>query len=256
MPRVIVPVSDCVDIASHEIRAALLCTIDFSADVHVEPVAPVFPAFSIINGAFVVRLLADSYPDGTIFVSIVNSERVRPKAIVGTTRSRDFVFVGQNHGIFSWLARDFGLDELYDVDDHYLPKPGTPPTFAGKAITAPLAASIACGTAPAALGPSLDRDTMYQLPLSPGTIVHVDNFGLIKFIGSVGDVEDGTPVAVELKGHVLKARYTRRMMSLATGEWAVFPSSSLDLLELGVVRGSAAESTGAAVGDVVKVAVA
>jgi hypothetical protein len=107
--RFIVPVTDCVDIAANEIRATLLRAIDYDPRIVVEPIAPVLPAFSLLNGNFVFRLMADHYPPGTLFLSTVNAEKMRPASIVGRTDRGSFVFIGRNHGIFDWLTRDFGL---------------------------------------------------------------------------------------------------------------------------------------------------
>ena len=61
--RRILVITDCIDIASNEIRATLvreLENMNASSDVVIEPIAFV-KEFSIINANFIARLLAETY---------------------------------------------------------------------------------------------------------------------------------------------------------------------------------------------------
>lgn len=110
MKRKIVFITDCVDIAYNELRGTVLNYLK-NDEVEIEPVAPVAP-FSIINGNFVLRLMADSYPDGTIFSVILNPFKERPARLLGKTINKNFYFMGANTGVFTWFFKDFGISEL------------------------------------------------------------------------------------------------------------------------------------------------
>ncbi len=71
MKKRIVVITDCTDIAYNEIRGTILSNIKDEDNIIIEPVVSVKP-FSIINGNFILRLIADVYPDGTIFSIILN----------------------------------------------------------------------------------------------------------------------------------------------------------------------------------------
>lgn len=110
MKKRIVFITDCIDVAYNELRGIILSNIK-SKEIVVEPVVPVIP-FSIINGNFVLRLMADAYPEGTIFSIILNPAKERPARLIGKTKKKSFYFMGANTGVFTWFFRDFGIDKL------------------------------------------------------------------------------------------------------------------------------------------------
>jgi len=230
MKNVIVIITDCSDIAYAEIRATILKHSDY--DVHIEPVVAVKP-FSIINGNFVLRLMAESYPEGTIFSVILNPMQIRPERLIGRTKKGNFLFMGANTGVFTWLLRDFGIDELYEYND-----PGFIP-FGGKFVHAPAIAKIVMGSQLSKLGQVFLKEKLLQLDIEDGTIVHVDNFGLAKFVGKL-DANDGDIFQICVNDKIIEAVYTERMMSKPDNTWVVYSGSSLGLPELGRVRSNGA----------------
>lgn len=74
MKKTIVFITDCVDVAYNELRGVVISQLQKmgnTIEVEIEPVAQVKP-FSILNGNFILRLLAEVYPEGTIFSVILN----------------------------------------------------------------------------------------------------------------------------------------------------------------------------------------
>jgi len=248
MKRIVVFITDCVDVAYNELRAVVMTQLrklDNRVEVEIEPVVPVKP-FSIINGNFVLRLLADAYPEGTIFSVILNPLKERPARLLGKTKKGGFYFMGANTGAFEWFFRDFGIEELYELHD-----PGFLP-FGGKYVHAPVVAQIASGQQLNLIGRKFDVGNLAKLDISDGTIVHVDNFGLMKFTGTLPVFSEGDKLTVSVNGTTLSAVYATRMMSRETGEWVVYPGSSFGLPELGKVRQNGASEIGANVGDIVR----
>ncbi|MEW1910816.1 SAM-dependent chlorinase/fluorinase [Kitasatospora sp. NPDC085895] len=251
MTNHIVTVTDCVDIAANELRGTLISTVG-DADVSVEPFVPILPAFSAINGNLAMRLMADCYPDGTVLLSTLGPLKERPKAIIGRTLKKDLVFIGRNTGIFDWLTRDLGCAELYDVSAHY-GEGKKFVSFAGRSVTAPLAAQAALGVPLSDLGTPLDESEIVRLDLADGTIAHIDNFGSMKFTGGLPSTEEGARYRVTVKGRSVEAVYAHRMIGLDTGTWSLFPGSSLGMFELGCVRHYGLPELGAEVGDVLEI---
>jgi S-adenosylmethionine hydrolase len=246
MKKCIVFVTDCVDIAYNELRAVVLSHLKSSDEIEIEPVAQVKP-FSIINGNFVLRLMADVYPEGTIFSVILNPMKERPARLIGRTKKKNFIFMGANTGVFDWFLRDFGIEELYELHD-----PGFLP-FGGKYVHAPAIAQIAEGKSLNDMGKLFNKNDLVKLDLIEGTIVHIDVFGLIKFIGQLPKCNEGDKFEVSIKSMIFKAVYATRMMSKNTGEWVVYPGSSLGLFEIGKVRCDGARKLGVKEGDIIKV---
>ena len=137
MKKRIVFITDCADVAYNELRGVILDNIK-SDEIIIEPVVSVAP-FSIINGNFVLRLMAEAYPEGTIFSVILNPLKERLARLIGKTKKKGFYFMGANTGVFTWFFRDFDVEELYELND-----PGFF-AFGGKYVHAPAVAQIAMG---------------------------------------------------------------------------------------------------------------
>ncbi len=251
MKKRIVFITDCVDVAYNELRGTVLSQLHSmgnSIDLEIEPVVPVRP-FSIVNGSFILRLMAEAYPEDTIFSVILKPLKERPARLIGRTQTKRFYFLGANTGVFDWFLTDLGIAELYEIHD-----PGFFP-FGGKYVHAPAATQIASGGLLSLIGTKFDPIGLTKLDIPDGTIVHIDNFGLMKFKGVIPEVNDGDRLTVDISGTSLSAVYAKRMMSRETGEWVVYPGSSLGLLEIGKVRQNGANEIGSKVGDVVKITV-
>jgi len=243
MKKRIVFITDCVDLAYNELRGVILNNIK-SDKIIIEPVAPVAP-FSIINGNFVLRLMAETYPKGTVFSVILNPSKERPARLIGKTKKKDIYFMGANTGVFTWLFRDFGVEELYELND-----PGFFP-FGGKYVHAPAVAQIAMGKPLKNMGHPFDIEKVVKNDIPCGTIFHIDNFGLMKFTGELTGLNEGDKLKVNVSGKILMAVYAKRMMSRETGEWIIYSGSSLGLLELGKVRENGAKKLNVEIGDII-----
>ncbi|MDB5264599.1 MAG: hypothetical protein JWN64_170 [Parcubacteria group bacterium] len=248
MKKYLVNITDCTDIAASELYAVLAREVEKMPDVVVPPITPISPEFSVINTNFAVRLMADSYPENSVLMTTINAEKVRPMNVVGRTKDRNIVFIGRNMGSFDWLTRDFGCAELYDLTKY---NAGEFVSFAGKYVTAKVAAAAALGTPLSELGEAIDPSGIVRLDLAVGTIVHIDNFGMMKFVGDLGDASPGDSYQVVINNNKFVAVYEQRMMSLETGAWAFFTGSSFGLFELGQARDLGAKKLNIKVGDII-----
>jgi len=243
MKKRIVFITDCVDVAYNELRGVILDNLK-NDEIIVEPVVPVAP-FSIINGNFVLRLMVEAYPEGTIFSIILNPSKERPARLIGKTKKKDIYFVGANTGVFTWLFRDFGVEELYELND-----PGFFP-FGGKYIHAPAVAQIATGKPLKDMGYPFDIEKIIKIDIAAGTIIHIDNFGLMKFTGELTRLNEGDKLEINVNEKTLKAVYAKRMISRETGEWVIYPGSSFGLPEFGKVRENGAKELNVRIGDII-----
>lgn len=243
MKKRIVFITDCEDVAYNELRGVILDNIR-SDEIVIEPVVRVAP-FSIINGNFILRLMAEAYPEGTVFSVILNPSKERPARLIGKTKNKGIYFMGANTGVFTWLFRDFGVEELYELND-----PGFFP-FGGKYVHAPAVAQIATGKSLKDMGLPFNFEKVAKIDIPGGTIVHIDNFGLMKFTGKLTGLNEGDELEVNVNGKTLKAVYAKRMMNRDTGEWVIYPGSSLGLPELGKVRENGAKELNVKIGDII-----
>jgi S-adenosylmethionine hydrolase len=247
----IVTITDCVDIAANELRANMISVLGEKENVVLEPFVPV-KEFSAINCNFAVRLMAESYPPGTIFLITFNPSQERPKSVIGRTEKNGFIFMGRNTGAFDWLTRDFGCKELYDASELFTKFNPQFVSFSGKFVTAPTIAKIAQGEDMKKFGIEINPKEINRLSLIDYTIVHIDNFGMMKFTGDLDNPKENDFYEVKIGKKKIKAIFCKRMMSQKTGSWVLFPGSSFGLFELGQVREYGASSIGAKIGDVIE----
>lgn len=136
----------------------------------------------IVGGALALEVAAPYFPDGTVFLVVVDPGvgSARRAVAVETSRHR---YVGPDNGV---LAAALAGDRVTAVEirEERYRLPAVSRTFEGRDRFAPAAAWLAAGTALTALGPAID--TLRQLPLPVpvqeqdsvrGEVLTIDRFG-------------------------------------------------------------------------------
>lgn len=212
------------------------------------------------GAALVLEEACRWFPEGTIHLAVVDpgvgTERPLVCAAVGPHR-----FVAPDNGLLTLVCREAVAVRTFRLVERRYWLPDVSPTFHGRDILAPVAAHLARGVDPAALGPPQDQLVTLDFPLPVGTadslvgeILSIDAFGnLISNIPARLLPEDvpraGLRVRVgprEIRG--LVATYGRG----EPGELVALIGSA-GRLEIAVVGGNAARQLGARVGDEVLV---
>lgn len=249
MRRVVV-VSDCTDVSFGEMCGAIHREADARGrPVTVEPLVPV-EHFSEINASFLTRLVAQSYPAGTVIYTLVSkSHNIRPShdAVWGETLS-GHLFIGSNFGYFGWLVRDLGLKRLYKFTD--VPQSN----FAGRSYLAPMVARVAGHDESHGVQQPCDESLLDDVAVAVGTVMHVDNFGNVKVMAETGTHRAGDVLRLSLNGHDLcTAQFIESQVYLqpVRGHVVLYPSTSFDTMtDVAMVRDSFAGHHGVRVGDV------
>lgn len=227
----VIIITDCKDVAYNEMKWIIEkeCYKLDCRNVEFE-LLPV-EEFSIINAAFLTRLIADHCNPGTTLSVVINPLKNRYARIYGKLPNGVNYF-GANTGALTWLLEDFAGEDIYEIYD-----PGFI-SFGGKYVHAPNVAKIVAGVSFTEMGKKFPRKSLTKLEIKAGTVVHIDNFGLIKIADAPISYKDGQKFQIFKNGeYVLDAIYMNRMMSLDDNIWALYPGSSLDSLpELGCVR--------------------
>lgn len=243
----VVLITDCKDVAFNEMKWIILqeCRKIGVLDINIELVS--ISEFSIINAAFLTRLIGEHCFPGTVLSIVINPQKHRSARIYGKTKN-GILFFGANTGALTWFLNDFGIEELYEVND-----PGFI-SFGGKYVHAPNVAKLLADTPFNSFGKKFDKKDLSNLDIKVGTIVHIDNFGLMKIMGETPQYEEGDMFKVFVNGdYKLDATFSNRMMSRNDREWILYKGSSLHgMPELGTVRyKSGFEDMGFNIGDIV-----
>lgn len=231
MKRKLVIITDCTDVAYLEIRGAIYSNAD-SENFEIEPIVKV-QDYNITNVAFLVRLIAEIYPEGTMINVVVHPSQIRGERIVGKTERKGILFEGTNTGAFGWLLKEFGCKEVYELyDAGFVP-------FGGKYVHAPAVGKVLSGYSLEKLGSPFAANLIKDVERTDGTILHIDNFGNIKFVGQIKG-KNGDRYTVVIGEKKYQAVYWERMMEKDDGELVLYPGSSFSYPEIGIVRGNAA----------------
>lgn len=227
----VVVITDCKDVAFNEMRRIVIneCSKLGVDEVEVELVS--VAEFSLINAAFLTRLMADYYPEDTVFSIVINPQKHRSARIYGELNN-GIKFFGANTGALSWALNDFGYKSLYEVHD-----PGFI-SFGGKYVHAPNVAKLAASEPMDSFGKPFNKEDLAILNIDEGTVVHIDNFGLLKIMGETPKFEEGQKFKISINGEEkFEAKFSNRMMTQDDKDWVLYAGSSLHSLpELGTVR--------------------
>ncbi|MEN9934470.1 MAG: hypothetical protein RLZZ387_1049 [Chloroflexota bacterium] len=221
----------------------------------------------IHQGAYIVQTFYPYFPHGTVHMVVVDPG-------VGSGRRQialvtpEAMFVGPDNGVLTYAWRDgvarWGREALtvYELTERRYWLQRVSNTFHGRDIFAPVAAQLASGVPPSALGPRLDglKEAALEQPAPGrsgelvGRIIHVDHFG--------NCITNITPEHLSdsgLEGRVTVQIIDQRIPGLYRTYAEGTPGSLLALLgssgrlELAVCNGSAARTLGVGMGDTVKV---
>jgi len=215
------------------------------------------PPQDVWKGAFVLKQAYKWFPDGAIFVGVVDpGVGTGRKAII--LKTRRYYFVGPDNGLLSLAAEEDGVEEAYEITAS-LPRVST--TFHGRDVFAPVAAYLSLGIPPRVLGVPIEDFAKFKIPepelkdgVLIGEIIYIDRFGNI--FTSIRDqifklFEYNNELCLEYRGRVLRVRFVPSYGYVARGEYALVINSE-GYVELSLNGGSAADELGAKLRDVVK----
>ncbi len=128
------------------------------------------PPQDVRAGAFVLETSVRYFPDGTLFVAVVDPG-VGTKRRLLWARTARHSFLAPDNGLLGRLP----LVEVRELTNRKLRLPEVGSTFHGRDILAPAAGRLARGLSPATVGPRV-KDWM-KLPRAGGHVVVIDRFG-------------------------------------------------------------------------------
>jgi hypothetical protein len=214
------------------------------------------PPQDVLAGALVLRHAAPWFPPRTIHVAVVDpgvgSER---RALcVETERA---LFVGPDNGLLSLAAPETAIRRVIELTDERFFLAPRSRTFHGRDVFAPVAAALATGLDPAALGPVRPDVERLVLPeprrlggTVSGEIIYVDRFGNLTTNLGPDAIPDGA-ARVRI-GDAHTAGVSTSYSAVARGA-LIAVVNSWGLLEIALRDGSAREHLGARVGTTVTV---
>ncbi|HWQ12786.1 MAG TPA: SAM-dependent chlorinase/fluorinase [Roseiflexaceae bacterium] len=221
----------------------------------------------IHQAAYIVQTFYPYFPPGTVHLVVVDpgvgSDR-RQIALV----TPEAMFVAPDNGVLTYAWRDalarWGREQVavYELAERRFWLPRISNTFHGRDIFSPVAAHLANGVPPSAMGPWLPGITEAALEQPApgrsgelvGRIIHVDHFG-----NCITNIMPEHLVHAGMEGRITVQIIDQRIPGLyrtyaegASGSLIALVGSS-NRLELAVCNGNAARTLGVGIGDTVKI---
>jgi S-adenosylmethionine hydrolase len=231
-------------------RAPEACVVDVTHGI---------PPQDVLAGALVLRHAAPYFPPQTIHVGVVDPGVGGTRRALCVETASGFL-VGPDNGLLSLAAPVREVRRIIHLTEERFFLSPRSTTFDGRDVFAPVAAALAVGVTPSALGPEVPD--MQRIDLPPvvaeahalrGQVIYVDHFGNL-----VTNVPGEALAALPRQGVSIGIR-AARVRGVARSYEAVAPGepvvvvNSWGLVEIAVRNGSAQASVGAQVGDSVVV---
>lgn len=212
---------------------------------------------NILEGAFVLACIVDSFPSGTVHLVVIDPG-VGTKRRLIAARAADQWFVLPDNGLISGVARNYPLGGIWEIANPAIRRSTVSDTFHGRDILAPAAAHLVRGGDPALLGSPVERFvTVRNFDPTPddadfvGEVIFRDNFGnLITNVNS-NHLAARPPATwmVEIAGERIDG-LSRTYGEKPTGSLIALVGSS-GWIEIAVVNGDAARHLTASTGTTV-----
>lgn len=233
--------------------------ISINPDVKIVDITHQVPKHDVRTAAFVLFNAAETFPQGAIFVVVVDPGVGTRRRCLLLQTLNNFFFIGPDNGVFTLVAEQFGIKRIFEVTNRKLMRTHISDTFHGRDVMAPVAAHLSLGLNPEKIGPELK--SMKRLKGSKpelkrnklrGEILHVDDFGnlvtnisreVLKKFAKLGVALD-----IKVKEKKLKARLVKTFAEVAYNEPLCYTGST-GLLEIAINRGNLARQIGASLGD-------
>lgn len=154
-------------------------------DIKIYDITHQIPQFNIWEGSYRLLQTVQYWPEGTVFVSIIDpgvgSDR---KAVVVKTVNDQYIVTPDN-GTLTHIKRYYGIAEIREIDEsiNRLPHSGESHTFHGRDIFAYTGARLASGVITyEEVGPSLKVSDIAELKLKESTIEEGVITGIIDIV--------------------------------------------------------------------------
>lgn len=224
-------------------------------------------SWDIKQGAFLLTAHYRVYPEGTIFVVVVDpGVGTKRKAIVVETYS-GYYFIGPDNGVMSWALRKEKIRRVVNVvNGKYFRKPVSA-VFEGRDVFCPVAAHISNGVKLVEFGKTISPSDLVwaEFPLKEengqliGEVLFIDRFGNLitsinskkfrEFVGDTGDTKVIKPFRICIKD--IEIKNLKRTYADGKGDeaLALFGGDFGDFLDIVVRQGSAAEKFNIKIGE-------
>lgn len=208
--------------------------------------------FSILSGAFVIDKIYSYFPEGTIFICVVDPGvgGKREPVCIDTGR---YIFIGPNNGLFHYILEDRGPSfKSYAIKEEFRAERST--TFHGRDLFTPAAIEIAKGNFD--IVNHIDKEKLIRIDaLTNGIlmITYIDGFGNIKTnLPFPKNFTNKTHIKLNLNGSAHSIQVATTFSEVNSGGLLCYKGSN-NTLEIAANLASAGTILDANVGDSIEI---
>lgn len=237
--------------------------LSIHAQARIATITHAIPDYNIREASYVLATAANEFPEGTIFLAVVDPEGggSRRRIIVETQNKK--YFVGPDNGIFTDVIKTSGLKRAVEISNVLWYRRGaTSNLFEGRDIFGPAAAHLSKGKKLSDAGKEITDPVMFdRVPANltetgiTGEILHRDHYGNLvtnvqaPMLAKAG-WRAGMALECQIKQKTIAAKFVERTGAAAQREFILILNHQ-GFLELVRNRDSAGDSLQAMAGDAV-----
>lgn len=230
----------------------------YRTDVNIVDICHEITPYNILEGAFLLKLAARTFPDETIFIAVVDpTVGGRRDGVSVFTKSKK-VFVGPDNGLLYPAAEAEGIISVYRIKAEKIPK--VSPTFHGRDVFAYFVGHLISGKKYAELLEPKENLIRYVIPepvierdFIEALVLHVDRFGNV-----ITNIKGRLPEDWEAANIMVRntpigtVRLARTYSEAEVGE-PLLVVGGTGYTELAVNQGNASRKYSISPGDIIKI---
>jgi S-adenosylmethionine hydrolase len=261
--RIIGLITDFGIKGQHYVSSMKGVILNINPEVNIVDISHSVTPFSIIEASFILNTTYKYYPEGTVFIIVVDPGVGSSREILALKTVTNYYFVGPNNGILSNVFEPNDITECIEIkNEEYFNKPISN-TFHGRDIMAPIAANISKGLPLSNFGVVFNPSKLVSYPIEikkisdneiKCTVQYIDDFGNIitNLKANSVSLEDGVFLKLKLEQIEISGKFVQFFEKVIKTS-ILFLIGSSGFLEISKNQGNAAGDLGVNVGDTITV---
>jgi S-adenosylmethionine hydrolase len=217
---------------------------------------------NIYEGAFVLSTTVPYFPIGTVHVAVVDpGVGTKRRGIIVTTRSQ--ILIGPDNGLLLPTAHILGDFAVYEIFNEKYMFSDISNTFHGRDVFAPIAAHIVNGIPFDEIGKRINdfidldfKSAKITSQAASGKIIYIDSFGNI--ITNIDEYQlrnilvYNNKIKIEIGGRKIELPFVKSYNFVRKGRYLI-NVNSINMIEIGINQGNAAQKLGVKPNDEIKI---
>ncbi len=251
----------------HYIASMKAVILSVNPNIRIIDLSHNIAPYSIIEASYVLKTTYKYFPEGTVFIVVVDPGVGSSREILVLKTLSNYYFIGPNNGIFSDIFTN-NITECRKIQNDFFFNIPISNTFHGRDIMAPIGAHLLSGIPLQEFGPAFDLNKLQEFKLTYDidvknqviqcSIQYIDSFGNgttnIQLVNNTiknsrFTLNEGQEINVKFKEKSYKGFFTSHFSSVPI-ESLLFIVGSTGFLELSINQENASKKLGFSVGDI------